>query len=447
MYSKRAQLTVFIIAGILILVLFGLVTSWYRLNVRTELSQSSEFEPLKQYVQSCLQSASETALLRMGSQGLYYNLPKHSLVIISEQYAIGKDQVPFQYQVAVYPVYINGTKTSIPDKNEVEKSYAAMTTELFTSCVGDMTHFNEQGITFKLGNASTDVNIVSTRITVKTKFPILAVTNTSTFQLDEFEYTLNYPLLKKMDLVAEFTTEQQKDPNYLSLGYLTNLAYRNNFTFETETISDNIVLFHIIFNDYKKDEPFIYSFIIIYAWDVELSNFSSIEDFIPLSAYVNYPFTYQVSTPNANSSFYDFTSLFDINRSTGRISFTPKPSDAGTHEILIKIVDKDQNIDYTSLMINVSNGNSPPSIDRIPDQVMHVGVPFTYQVTATDPEGDQFYFISNSTSNITDSCKIDSRSGIISITPSVVGYYYCTIYVIDLNTEVSNTMFYVEVKD
>jgi hypothetical protein len=96
------------------------------------------------------------------------------------------------------------------------------------------------------------------------------------------------------------------------------------------------------------------------------------------------PFEYQVNAEDVDLydkiSFYDDTSLFDINKNTGMISFTPTNDDVGTYTIRITVSDTDGLSDDDTIRFTVINSNDPPVLDFISNFYLTEDVYFSYFV-------------------------------------------------------------------
>jgi len=150
------------------------------------------------------------------------------------------------------------------------------------------------------------------------------------------------------------------------------------------------------------------------------------------TAYINEPYTYDVNTtiPNdQNVTFYDNTSLFNINQSTGLISFTPSEGEEDTYFINITIMSVCGVIRDSEIMkLTIMHRNRPPVLDPIPDQTINQSELFIYDVNATDPDGDTLFFGDNTTM-----FQINSNTGMIYFFPDQndVGNQSVLIWVLD----------------
>ena len=157
-----------------------------------------------------------------------------------------------------------------------------------------------------------------------------------------------------------------------------------------------------------------------------IGNQTAIED-------INFNLTINASDPDGDQlTFSDNTSLFDINPSTGLISFTPNASQVGLYSIEIGVSDGNNGTASATFWLNISEVNDPPYFDPpLENQTATEGTLFYYDINATDEENDTLTFSDNSTL-----FSISSSTGIISFTPTNddVGNYSINISVNDSNS-------------
>ncbi len=137
--------------------------------------------------------------------------------------------------------------------------------------------------------------------------------------------------------------------------------------------------------------------------------------------------------------FSDNTTLFDIDSSTGLISFTPNASHVGIYQIQINATDDDNATDSANFWLNISWVNDAPYFDPpLENQTATEGTLFYYNINATDEEDDTLTFSNNNTGLFT----IDSNTGVISFTPTNddVGNHSINISVTDNNSITSSVI-------
>ncbi|MCK5560777.1 MAG: hypothetical protein KAJ51_09300, partial [Thermoplasmata archaeon] len=114
-------------------------------------------------------------------------------------------------------------------------------------------------------------------------------------------------------------------------------------------------------------------------------------------------------------TFSDNTELFDIDPTTGVISFTATSADIGEHYITIKVNDnhpQTPKVDEEVLTLKVLNVPDPPVLTPIGTLYATAGEVFRYNTTASDPDSELLLF-----SDDTHLFDIEVRSGIINFLP------------------------------
>jgi len=168
-----------------------------------------------------------------------------------------------------------------------------------------------------------------------------------------------------------------------------------------------------------------------------------------LTAYAESPFVYFVNATDADANTYegevlsysDNSTFFDIDASTGEISFTPNQSIAANHTINITVSDDGSpgsgtRLNSSILMILQIRNNSAPVLQAIGSLSCAEDNLCFMSISATDSDNDELNFTSNSTSvfNLTNN---QSQSPVISAyvnytpTQSRVGNYTMVVAVRD----------------
>ncbi|UCH88249.1 MAG: hypothetical protein JSV49_08260 [Thermoplasmata archaeon] len=125
--------------------------------------------------------------------------------------------------------------------------------------------------------------------------------------------------------------------------------------------------------------------------------------------------------------FSDNTELFEINYSTGKISFVPTHTSVGAHQVCVYVTD---GVVTSTACFNITVHEMPdaPTITPIDTLGAKVGEKFEYDVVAFDDDGDELTY-----SVKPDWVKIDPDTGKISFTPDSdkTGEHEVTVYVSD----------------
>ena len=104
--------------------------------------------------------------------------------------------------------------------------------------------------------------------------------------------------------------------------------------------------------------------------------------------------------PDGNNLFFDVSSLptgasfTDNGDGTADFEWTPNFGQAGNFEVEFIVTDDGDPVleDRKTIMISVGNVNRPPVLDPIGNRTTDTGAPFSFLVTATDPDGDNLSF-------------------------------------------------------
>ena len=108
-----------------------------------------------------------------------------------------------------------------------------------------------------------------------------------------------------------------------------------------------------------------------------------------------------------------------INPETGRILWDPTTQDLGTHTVTVLVIDSRGLTDTQTfeLLVYDATTNQPPSITSTPPTEATEESPYTYTVTATDPEVDRLIFtLTNAPSGMI----ITQQSSAFSVQPSAL---------------------------
>ena len=105
MYTKRGQITVFVIIGLLILIVIGSMIYFNQISdLKLVDPKNKEVVPIKLFVENCLTKTGKNALVKIGRQGGYYKVPDESITVLNER----------------TPLYYSNLKSNLPSKKRIE---------------------------------------------------------------------------------------------------------------------------------------------------------------------------------------------------------------------------------------------------------------------------------------------------------------------------------------
>jgi hypothetical protein len=135
--------------------------------------------------------------------------------------------------------------------------------------------------------------------------------------------------------------------------------------------------------------------------------------------------------PAEKLTFWDNSSLFDIDADTGAVAFTPRQDQVGVYAIQVGVTDAAGASDRRNFTLEIQDAEDPPAMGFIPDQEAVQDQPFRFKASASDPDIPYGDWV-----NFTDDCPlfvIGTANGLIEFTPTVkdIGKYYVTVTVTD----------------
>jgi len=272
--EKKGQVTVFLIMGIVIMAIFAgvffIVSKVTEEQLEIEEARVQEgglsTNAIQLFIEKCLEKTSQEQLLVIGTQGGYYELNDKILdgFFINLIPYITEENEPISMSIIFSPYYFRQGAANLPEIEVIERELAKGIEKELPKCLDNFTVFKNQGYNFKSGKIQVDPFIGSKLVIINLKYPLEIKRENKINSLDRFMTKLNFNFKEKYELAQEILEEQKRDPAALPLGFLTNLAYENNFTYELVDYIEPVVQFNLIFNDTLLDMPFIYSFMFWY---------------------------------------------------------------------------------------------------------------------------------------------------------------------------------------
>ncbi len=201
--KKRGQITVFVIAGIIILLVFLLF--FYIIKINTvftpEVVVPQEIAPLKSYVEGCINNIGEDAVVRLGMQSGYVEVPE-DIAMNPRAYINVGGPIKLPYW------YLNGVDTS-PTLVNMQSQISDYVSKNLKSCLRNFTDFDEFIIEEK-GKISTKTVIAEEDVIITTDYPLI-IRNRKGDKITEWSlYTTSVPVrLKRIYRLAKGIMEAE----------------------------------------------------------------------------------------------------------------------------------------------------------------------------------------------------------------------------------------------
>jgi hypothetical protein len=248
---NKAQTTIFIIIGILIvigiIIFTTLKSTSEKENLGREYFQSQGLQPslnnIQDFIVDCLETTSTKALIDIGIQGGYHKPPDFY----------------FDMDWAFIPYYYYDGQTLMPSKETIENQLSSYIDTNIQSCINEIIFPEFQ---LSISNPNTKTTITKSKAIFKTDLPIQIKNEGSitTFNLNNHPRTHNSSL-EEIIIVADFITESHiQDPDLFCVNCVTELAKENDLYVDFIALEPDTTLVMILENRTMED-PYIFEFL------------------------------------------------------------------------------------------------------------------------------------------------------------------------------------------
>ncbi len=195
--KKRGQITVFVIVGILVILGFLL---FFYLRAKTtiftpEVVVPQEVAPVKRYVESCVQDIGEKAVIRLGMQAGYVEIPEGIAINPGAYIAVGGPlKLPYWY--------LNGIDTS-PTLSSMQSQISSYVSKNLKACLKNFSDFDEFIIEEK-GEINTKTVIAEEEVVITIDYPLVIKNKKGDKITTLSKYTTSVPVrLKRIYRLAK----------------------------------------------------------------------------------------------------------------------------------------------------------------------------------------------------------------------------------------------------
>ena len=333
-----------------------------------EIEKSSKIifdvSPIKFYVENCIEDTAKNALIHIGKHGGYYQLKKPYL--IDENFKL--------------PYYVVENLDFSPSLNVIQNEISKYIDNNLPICINNFEEFKNQGFEIIQEEIKSDINIELNSISFNVNFPITIKKDDTIQEIKNFKVRIEQIPLSSIHKVSrEITKLQLQEPTSVCLSCLYGLGEKSNLYIDIVEYKNNTLIFDVrAYNTsiiFPEEFPYNFTFAAKYpevscdnlglvddfiflnecleAKKKELSNEIIIEDIPNFEIQAGEEFFYDINATGKNFVFEDFTNLFDIDKISGIIRFTPKNEEIGLHQIWIRAFDSIGNEDYENFKINI----------------------------------------------------------------------------------------------
>lgn len=249
--KKKGQVTIFIIISILIIagvVLFFTLKEDTNISERESIEVDPEIEPIYNYIQSCLDSASEDVVYAVGIGGGYYDI---------------KEKESTQRLGVTY--HLNENKNLVPSKKEIESEISKNTEIQTQNCSSDLdSEFTDYQI--KQKNISVETTIKQEEVLIEADFPLLIKKGDSIYEIRKFRKIIPVKFGTIHEASSEFIQEEEESQEGIFVSSMTGIASKHSLEFNVFQIDKEgeDFIFMVTPEGEINNKTFIYSFAIKY---------------------------------------------------------------------------------------------------------------------------------------------------------------------------------------
>lgn len=253
--DKRGQVTIFIVAGLLILgaVVLVLYLKSSALEERTETAAQAattifSSDMVHNFVVSCLQKTGNDVLFRNGRSGGYFVLPAAATKNLQEN----------------APLYAIPSQQLTPPDAVLAREISRGVDALLSICFNEFNAFREHGFAIEAGQPSTTALLSPTGVQLKTAMPVRMVRDDEEKTISEFVAFVNAPRWRQAKTLAEKIAASVTGP-FICLDCFAGETEKADVYVGVLPLSNNQYLFDIKDNAYQHESaPYHLRFAVAY---------------------------------------------------------------------------------------------------------------------------------------------------------------------------------------
>ncbi len=217
--SKKSQLTLFIILGLIAIILFSI--SYYFLAYDSKKTiQHTQKDDIDSFIEKCLEDSAKSGIQKIGMSGGYIiseaenNMPgslskkKGILKLNSHSY------LPYWYyatEAGIQKISIPKLKKSYPGDSSIQDTLERYINRSIGSCINGFKEFKKQGIEIKKkGKQEVSVFFAENDVVISLNMPIEIKKGGKTITKKQFSAKLLLPFKKLYELATDITNKELK---------------------------------------------------------------------------------------------------------------------------------------------------------------------------------------------------------------------------------------------
>ncbi|MBD3312890.1 hypothetical protein GF345_00450 [Candidatus Woesearchaeota archaeon] len=260
MTTKRGQVTVFIIIGIILLIIIGAVFYFVRTGSQVDVSDEVVIDTssLQNFVASCAKQTAQDAVVYTGERGGLFTGLSDVLPYSSEYHIYEGIAIPYYYY--------EGQNTALSEADITNALNTYMQTYL-SECTSGFEVFRQQGYDVNEGEIVSNAIITEESVLFDIEYPITLRRDGSSQTEDRFSTEVSTDVRNSIEAVYDYLDAQEGNPNAFRLQHLVDICWENSLRFDAvDRGNGNVVVTLVDDNSLVKGNPFQFSFAVKYDW-------------------------------------------------------------------------------------------------------------------------------------------------------------------------------------
>jgi len=251
--AKKAQITIFIVIGLAILIFAALLIYYTTVSEKEEIEfERIDTTSVQSFVDSCFESALSEAVVLVSMQGGYNESPPQFY--------------QFRYlQIAYYHTIDTGDIS--PEKEDIEAGISDYIEANIKDCLDNFSVFIDKGYSIDEGDIEVSTTFNMNNVIAEMQYPIDIRLDEDSAELESFYAVTDLPIGKLYYISQLYMEKQKQKPNFVRLTPLLDICANNNLSFDTIYDGDTVVFTLVDYNNnLSEDVPYIFNFAVKYNW-------------------------------------------------------------------------------------------------------------------------------------------------------------------------------------
>jgi hypothetical protein len=245
MSSKRGQLTLFVILGVIVVAGVG---TYFAVSRGVFDGSSSKFPEVNSLIEGCLEEVTLDGIYFNSLQGGYYDVPEP------------KVEIDF-LEVPVY--FDKSSVVNVPSKEVLERELAKAIEEVVDLCF-DVEDLREKGYEADVsGSSKVKVRLNNDYVDVEVEKNVVVSQGESSASFSKFNKRVGFDYLGKHKALLSILEIQKQEPSDWITSRLGNLPVEEGFIFEVYEIDEQESIYALLYEDeINKEDLYSFNFVV-----------------------------------------------------------------------------------------------------------------------------------------------------------------------------------------